>query len=202
MMYGLEGKMDIPDYLEKRDKMIKSKEKEFMNIFSTFLVTFGIINDKRECNSEIFNDNPEFFNNTFIIKVKYGDSMDQNGSFLFIRNNKDIISIFKKYLSPKLYCLKDSIYMYVFINEKGFSGNNMLVEQGGVVKAFFIPPYSNNIYTWVSEDGSNIFFTPDMSTMSIYTGGQSVIFKIQAANNNMYAPNNNYNQYNNQNHLL
>lgn len=88
---------------------------------------------------------------------------------------------------------------YGRIANVGFSGNNMLVEQGGVVKAFFIPPYSNNIYTWVSEDGSNIFFTPDMSTMSIYTGGQSVIFKIQAANNNMYAPNNNYNQYNNQN---
>lgn len=83
---------------------------------------------------------------------------------------------------------------YGRIANVGFSGNNMLVEQGGIVKAFFIPPYSNNIYTWVSEDGSNIFFTPDMSTMSIYTGGQSVIFKIQAANtnNNPYEPNGNY----------
>ncbi len=73
-----------------------------------------------------------------------------------------------------------------------FSGANLFVEQGGVVKIFSLVS-TYNVYNWVSTDGCRVIFSVDMSEMNLKVEGTNYLFQMQAT-----PPTNSYQPYNGQ----
>lgn len=86
------------------------------------------------------------------------------------------------FLIAALYVSAQDIYTYAdkygrFANIT-FSGGNMLVEQGGIVKAF----RPRNKYNWISYDGCSIVFENNMSALILNVEGTNYVFIMQPNN--------------------
>jgi hypothetical protein len=92
-----------------------------------------------------------------------------------------------------VYASAQQVFHFVDMNGRtanvAFSGANMLVEQGGIVKTF--SPVAYNMYNWVSTDGYRVIFSADMFEMNLSIGETNYLFKMQAV-----PPVNSYQPYN------
>lgn len=100
----------------------------------------------------------------------------------------------KKFLLITLLFVPSFIFAqqaFNFSDEQGrnatilFSGANLFVQQGGIIKTFNLQN-SYNMYNWVSADGCALVFSADMLSFKLYVGENSYLFKMNVAAQGSY----------------